>query len=498
MNILSDKLQKIISMLSGKKRLTKSQIEEGLEQIRDALIEADVSLKVIQHFTEAVKRDATGHEVISGVTPADMFIKIVYDSLVASFGAPSAGLTIKEPTRLSEILLCGLQGSGKTTTCGKLARYYKQKRDILLVSLDIYRPAANEQLKILSEQSGVGFFDRGNEKKLTSIIKDAQKFAKKNAVNMIIYDTAGRTQIDKEMLAELKSVYNRIRPCETILVCDSMTGQSALSVTAEFKATVPVSGLIFTKYDSDARGGAVLSVSQVTDSKVKFVGIGEKLTDLDLFDPSRITDRILGKGDIVGLVNKAQENIDEEKAARLISKIENKEFDLQDFQDQLSQIRGMGPLENVIAMIPGMSKAARSVNTDESDFIRMESIINSMTKTERSRPFMLNNSRKMRVARGSGTTVLAVNQLLKKYGDMKNIMKKMKSPSKMSKMMEQVTGGQFDISGFEQKINAQNFNEKTVHSSPDGVKTPSLTPDGGSFPFSMESLKNINPFSKKV
>ncbi len=447
LNHLTDKLTSTLSKFKLKKRLTEENIHEGVREIRLALIEADVNLKVIKKFISRVKEQSLGEEVLKHISSGDMFTKIVHDNLVHFLGGEGgSSLTFEPPTKISNILLCGLQGSGKTTTCGKLANRLKKSRDILLVSLDTYRPAANEQLKVLAEQCGVAFYDRGNEKNLKKIIKAANKHAQKKIHNCIIWDTAGRTQVDESLMKELAQVTKIINPCENILVVDAMTGQQAVSVAEAFNQAVTITSLLFTKFDSETRGGAVLSVKEIVGVPIKLIGVGEKISDLDEFVPSRIADRMLGMGDVIGLVNKAQEVFDEEQSEKLNKKLKNKEFDLQDFFDQIKQMKKFGSVENLLGMIPGMSGKLKDANVDESQFDKAFYIIQSMTRDEKNRPFIINNKRKQRIAIGSGTSVVEINKILKKFKEMKSMMSKMSSPAKMKKMMKQVMGENMDNS----------------------------------------------------
>ena len=437
----------VLSKFKLKKRLTEDSIKEGVRDIRLALIEADVNLKVIKSFINRVKEQALGEKVLKNVSSGNMFIKIVHDNLVHFLGGEAnSGLILEPPTRVSNILLCGLQGSGKTTTCGKLANHLKKSRDVLLVSLDIYRPAANEQLKVLADQCNVTFYDRKNEKNLKKIIKDTLKYAKEKVYNCIIWDTAGRTQVDTELMKELVQVTQLIDPCENILVVDSLTGQQAVSVAEAFNQAVSITSLLFTKFDSETRGGAVLSVKEIVGVPIKLIGVGEKISDLDEFVPSRIADRMLGLGDVVGLVNKAQEIFDEEQSEKISKKLKNKEFDLQDFFDQIKQLKKFGSMESILNMIPGMSRKINGDNIDESQFDKILYIIQSMTRDEKKRPFIINNKRKQRIALGSGTNIMEINKLLKKFKEIKSMMSKMNSPAKMKKTMKQIIGEDIDTS----------------------------------------------------
>ncbi|HBE01710.1 MAG TPA: signal recognition particle protein, partial [Spirochaetia bacterium] len=392
LDFLVDRFTSVFSRLSGQKIITENSIEEGVDDIRKALLAADVSIPVINDIIAKIKENAFGQKVTKSVSPVQEFIHIVNNSLIGILGSEKSSLLLAEPTACSKILLCGLQGSGKTTTCAKLARFLKEKRNILLVSLDINRAAAQEQLVILGRQIGVDVFDRQPGMDIKKTISLSRKQADTGFKNCIIYDTAGRVQIDSSLMSELGETYSLIKPDETLLVCDAMTGQAALSVAVEFSKTVKLSGLVFTKFDSDARGGAVLSVKHVTGQPVKFIGTGEKIGDLDEFDPARIAGRILGMGDVVKLVESAKQQISEEKAKKLQEKIKKNSFSLQDFLEQLEAMQNMGPLENVMKMIPGMQAQMKNTAVDDRDFIRMKAIIQSMTPKERENENILNGS----------------------------------------------------------------------------------------------------------
>ena len=444
---ITDNFSTIFNKLGLNKKLTEANIQEGIRDIRMALIEADVALPVIKSFVAKVKEKTLGTEILKGVASREMFIQAVHRSLVDFLGSGEyKGFELLEPTRTTHILLCGLQGSGKTTTIGKIGNHLKNTRNCIAVSLDIYRPAANEQLKIISEQAGIAFFDRGDRTDLKGIIKEAKKYAEKNVYNCILWDTAGRIQVDFELMKELSQVSKWITPNETVLICDSMTGQQALSVAEEFKKAVKIDSLIFTKFDSGTRGGAVLSVKEIVGSPVKYIGIGEKIQDFDEFVPSRIADRMLGMGDIVALVNKAQDVVDEKKASRIAEKIKKNEFDLSDFLEQLEQLNKMGSLQSVLEMVPGMRQKIKNANIDENQFNKLKYIIQSMTLKEKEKPFIINNSRKQRIAKGCGYTIMDVNRLIKRFNEMKSMMKQMSSSAKMKKMMSRLMGGDVDMS----------------------------------------------------
>jgi len=439
LDTLSKKFTNIFNKLGTKKRLTEKNIQDSIREIRMSLIEADVNIKVIKSLISQIKEQALGEEVLKSVSPAQQFTKIVHENLVNFLGGDYTGkLHLNQPNKTSSVLLCGLQGSGKTTTCAKIANKYKDNRDVLLASLDVYRPAAQEQLQILGKQIGVDVYDWNGEKKIKKLIKNIQKYDDKNAKNLIIFDTAGRVQIDANMMEELKTISKELKPQENLLVCDSMTGQTAVNVAKEFKNYIDISGLVFTKFDSDTRGGAALSVKYITDKPVKFIGIGEKTEDIDEFSPSRIADRILGMGDVVKFVEKAEQAVDAEKAQKLQEKIKKLSFDLQDFLDQIEQMQKMGSMESLINMMPGMSSKVNTDDIDESQIIKMKAIIQSMTQKERTNARIINGSRKSRIAKGSGTNILQVNQLIKKYNEMKKMMKKMNKPGKMKKLLSQM------------------------------------------------------------
>lgn len=433
---LTDKFTGLWNNLKRQKRLTETNIEEGIREIRLALLEADVHLDVVRYFINQIKEQAIGQKIITNVDPVNMFIKIVNDAVVEILGGISTKINLKETNRISSILVCGLQGSGKTTSLAKLAYLLKDGRDILSVSLDIHRPAAAEQLKILSEKAGISYFDRGEEKNLLKIIKTAYEYADRKVKNLILFDSAGRTQVDEDMLDELKLIYKTIKPDENILVCDTMLGQQSLAVSQKFKEVVPIDSLLFTKFDSDSRGGAILSVKKILDIPIKYVGIGEKIDELDVFDPVRVANRILGMGDVVGLVKQAEKAMEGIKTEDLAEKIKQNKFDLGDFLEQLEAMKKMGSMESILSMIPGLSGKVKNINLKPEQLVKMEAVIKSMTYKERKKPIILNNSRKMRISKGSGTSILDVNQLVKKFFEAKEMMRKMSNPKKGKKMLE--------------------------------------------------------------
>jgi len=425
---LTLKLESAFKKLRGYGKLTEANIAESLKEIRRALLEADVNYKVTKDFVAAVQEKAVGEEVMRSVTPGQLVVKIVHDELVRLLG--SSTMQVKTagipPTIL---MLSGLQGSGKTTFAGKLAGYLKKHgRKPMLVASDVYRPAAIEQLKVLGRSLDIPVYDEGigDPVKIAfnSIAAARQKFC-----DTIILDTAGRLHIDEAMMDELVKVKNRIRPHEILFVADGMTGQDAVNTATEFSSKLNFDGVVLTKMDGDARGGAALSIRAVTGKPIKFLSIGEKLDEIEQFYPDRLASRILGMGDVVTLVEKAQDTIDEEKAKKLEAKLKKAEFDLEDFRDQLQQIKKMGSLESLLKMIPGMNQQLGNANVDEKGLVRVEAIINSMTKEERHSPRILNGNRRKRIAMGSGTRVQDVNQLMNQFQQMKKMMKQMKGKS---------------------------------------------------------------------
>lgn len=425
---LTDKLGQVFKKLRGHGRITESNISEALREVRIALLEADVHLKVVKEFLDRVKEKALGQEVLASVTPAQQFIKIVADELVNILGSQTYELDFsgKPP---AVIMLVGLQGSGKTTQAAKLALLLRnKKRKPGLVCLDIYRPAAYDQLKKLAAQISVPFFEYDKPKEPLNIAKESLIFADKVGVDTLIFDTAGRLHIDQELMDELKTLRNNIKINEVLLVVDSMIGQEALNVADKFNREVNLTGLILTKLDGDARGGAALSAKSVTGVPIKFIGIGEKLNALEVFHPDRMASRILGMGDIVSLVEKAQEVVEKEKAVEWQQKLRKGVFTLEDFREQFKYVKKMGSFESVMGFIPGMNKLKNEIDWDkiEKDFKRMNAIIDSMTIKERRNPDIINGNRKRRIAMGSGTTVQEVNTLLKNYFEAKRIFNQIK------------------------------------------------------------------------
>ncbi len=423
---LSDKLQTIFERLGSKGKLTENDVNVAMREVRMALLEADVNFKVVKDFVERVKLRAIGAEVMESLTPAQMVVKIVNEELVELLGKPAPLNTSGQPPHA--IMLVGLQGAGKTTMAAKLAlRLKKAGQRPLLVAADIYRPAAIKQLELLGKQIDVPVHSEGTDVAASSITKNALRIAREKAYTVVILDTAGRLQIDDAMMQELEQVRMVTRPADILLVVDAMTGQEAVNVADGFNKRVPLTGLIMTKIDGDARGGAALSIRQVTGVPIKFLGTGEKLADLEPFAPDRLAGRILGMGDVLSLIERAQENMSEDSALAMEKRLTEGQFDLEDFLEQLKQVKKLGPLGDLLGMIPGMSKIAKDVDPRETEktLKRTEAIISSMTIAERRAPDLLNASRRRRIAAGSGVEVQDVNQLMKQFRDMQKMMKQM-------------------------------------------------------------------------
>jgi signal recognition particle subunit SRP54 len=424
---LTEKLESIFKKLRGKGRLDEENIKDALKEIRMALLEADVNFKVVKDFIEDVRTRSIGQEVIESITPGQQVVKIVHDRLIELMGGGSS--QIRFGSRFpAPIMLVGLQGCGKTTTAVKLARYLKnQGKRVYLVSADVYRPAAVTQLKMLAEKNGIGIFDTGDLGDPVKICVQAVEEAKRDGYEVIVVDTAGRLAIDVEMMDELKRIKGMILPSEILFVADAMTGQDAVNVAGKFDEILGIDGVIMTKMDGDARGGAALSLKAVMGKPIKFVGMGEKVDALEVFYPDRMASRILGMGDILTLVEKAQTAVDENYAKDLEKKIRKNEFSLEDFRDQLKQISKMGSLTDILGMIPGMKKLKdmKDMKPDEKEIVKTVAIIDSMTRKERLNYLIIDGQRRKRIARGSGTTVQDVNRLLKSYVDIKKVMKKM-------------------------------------------------------------------------
>jgi len=421
---LSVKLEKAFQNLKGQGRITEINVANTIKEIRKALIDADVNYKVAKEVTDEIKEKALGQNVLTAISPGQLLTKITNDELTLLMGGESEDITIEGNPAI--ILIAGLQGSGKTTFSGKLAYYLKrQGRQVLLTACDIYRPAAIDQLKVLGEQIGVEVYAEPDNKDAVKIAKAAIEYAKKNNHRIVIVDTAGRLAVDEAMMDEIASLKEVLKPSETLFVVDSMTGQDAVNTARTFNERLNFDGVVLTKLDGDTRGGAALSIRRVVEKPIKFVSSGEKMETLDRFYPDRMAGRILGMGDVVSLVEKAQESFNQEEAARLQKKIRKNQFDFNDFLTQLEQIKKMGNMKDLLGMVPGMGKAIKDVNIDDNSFKPIEAVIRSMTNKERENPEIINSSRKNRIAVGSGTSVQQVNQLLKQFEDMRKMMKTM-------------------------------------------------------------------------
>ncbi len=431
---LSERLERSFKILKGEGKITEINVAETLKEVRRSLLDADVNYKVAKTFTDTVKQKALGQNVLTSVKPGQLMVKIVHDELAALMGGQASELNLK--SRPAVILMVGLNGAGKTTLSGKLALLLKNKKNRrpLLVACDVYRPAAVEQLRVLAEQIGVPIYMNPASKDPVQIALEGIKEAKAKAYDTVIVDTAGRLAVDEELMQEIKAIKDATQPDETLFVVDSMTGQDAVNTAKEFNDRLDYDGVVLTKLDGDTRGGAALSIRTVVDKPIKFVGTGEKMEALDVFHPERMADRILGMGDIVSLVERAQEQFDEAEARKLQRKILKNQFGFDDFLAQIQQIKKMGNLKDLASMIPGVGKALKDVDIDDNAFKGIEAIILSMTPKERSNPEILNQSRKMRIAKGSGTTIQEVNRLVKQFEQTRKMMKMM-TGSKMGKMM---------------------------------------------------------------
>lgn len=424
-NSLSEKLQNVFKNLKGKGRLTEADVKAALKEVKMALLEADVNFKVVKNFIKTVQDRAIGQDVMNSLTPAQMVIKIVNEELVSLMGDETKEITLKPGNEITIIMMCGLQGAGKTTTTAKLAGKFKQKgKRPLLVACDVYRPAAIKQLQINGEKQGVEVFSMGDGHKPVNIAKAAVEHAAKNNLNVVILDTAGRLHIDEGMMDELIEIKENLNVDHTVLVVDAMTGQDAVNVSETFNNRIGITGVILTKLDGDTRGGAALSIRAVTGKPILYIGMGEKLSDLEQFYPDRMASRILGMGDILTLIDKAQSEIDEEKAKELESKIKKAEFDFDDFLESMAQVKKMGGISSMLSMLPNMGLPA-DVEVDDDAFKGIEAIIFSMTKEERKNPAILNPSRKKRIAKGAGVDISEVNKLVKQQEQMKKMMKQM-------------------------------------------------------------------------
>lgn len=440
---LSDRLERSFKMLKGQGRITEINVAETLKDVRRALLDADVHYKIAKTFTDTVKEKALGEQILTSVKPNEMMVKIVHDELATLMGGEMEDINLKgNPT---VILIAGLQGSGKTTFSGKLANHLKGKKgkSPLLIAGDVYRPAAIDQLKVLGEQISVPVYTEEGNQDPVSIAKSGIKHAKQMGYDLVIVDTAGRLAIDEQMMNEIASVKKAIAPHEILFVVDSMTGQDAVNTAREFNERLDFDGVVLTKLDGDTRGGAALSIRTVVDKPIKYVSAGEKLDSLDVFHPSRMADRILGMGDIVSLVEKAQEQFDQEEARKLQKKIAKNQFNFDDFLSQIQQIKKMGNLKDLAGMIPGVGKALKNLDMDDDAFKGIEAIIHSMTPEERANPAIMNGSRRKRIANGSGTNIQEVNRLIKQFDETRRMMKQMTAGGRknMARMMNQMPRG---------------------------------------------------------
>ncbi len=422
---LSSKLDKAFQILKGHGKITEINVAETLKEVRRALLDADVNYKIAKEFTSTVKEKALGQKVLTSLQPGQLMVKIVRDELARLMGSDAVGLSLE--SKPSVILMSGLQGSGKTTFTGKLALHLKKrlKKNPLLVACDVYRPAAIDQLGVVAEQVGASWYFDKEEKNPVKIAKAGLKKASEDKHDVVIIDTAGRLAIDDVLMNEIKEIHSAIRPSETLFVVDSMTGQDAVNTAKAFNSVLNFDGVILTKLDGDTRGGAALSIKSVVDKPIKFIGTGEKMEAIDIFYPDRMADRILGMGDVVSLVERAQEQFDEEKAKIISKKIAKNQFGYDDFLSQIQQVKKMGNMKDLMGMIPGVGKITKDIDIDDNAFKGIEVIIGSMTQKERSQPQLMNHSRKMRIAKGSGKPIEEVNQLIKQFEQMSKMMKMM-------------------------------------------------------------------------
>ncbi|MEY3426187.1 MAG: hypothetical protein RL265_478 [Bacteroidota bacterium] len=438
---LTEKFERAFKVLKGHGQITEINVAETLKEVRRALLDADVNFKTAKDFTNIVKEKALGRDVLKSVSPSQLMVKICHEELVELMGGNETEINIKGNPGI--VLMSGLQGSGKTTFSGKLASYLKTKKgkNVLLVACDVYRPAAIDQLHVLGEQLSVEVYSNKEEKDPVKIATAAVQYAKSKGFNVVIVDTAGRLAIDEQMMDEIARVKEAIQPTETLFVVDSMTGQDAVQTAKAFNEKINFDGVVLTKLDGDTRGGAALSIKAIVEKPIKFVGTGEKMDALDVFYPSRMADRILGMGDVVSLVERAQEQFNEEEARKLQKRISKDQFDFNDFLGQLQQIKKMGNVKDLMGMIPGMGKAMKDVEIEDDAFKHIEAIILSMTPQERSNPSLMNGQRKIRIAKGSGLNIQEVNKLMKQFEDTKKMMKMMSNPKNMMNMMKQMKGG---------------------------------------------------------
>ena len=435
---LSTKLDKAFQVLKGHGKITEINVAETLKEVRRALLDADVNFKIAKEFTVRVKEKALGQKVLTSLQPGQLLVKIVKDELVELMGSTAVGINLdSKPT---VILMSGLQGSGKTTFTGKLALYLKKKhsKKPLLVACDVYRPAAIDQLGVVAEQVGAEIYEDREEKNPVKIAEAALEVAKKDKHDLVLIDTAGRLAVDQVLMNEIKAIHQAINPSETLFVVDSMTGQDAVNTAKAFNDILNFDGVVLTKLDGDTRGGAALSIKSVVDKPIKFIGTGEKMEAIDVFYPERMADRILGMGDVVSLVERAQEQFDQEQARRINKKIAKNQFGFDDFLSQIQQVKKMGNMKDLMGMIPGVGKMMKGVDIDDNSFQGIEVIIGSMTPKERSQPQLINHSRKQRIAKGSGTSIQEVNQLIKQFEQMSKMMKMMQGGKgkQMMKMLQ--------------------------------------------------------------
>jgi len=431
---LAEKLQNALGKLKGKGKLSEKDVDSAMREVKLALLEADVNFKVVKNFINTVRERAVGAEVMESLTPGQQVIKIVNEELTKLMGEKESKIEFSN-TPPTVIMMCGLQGAGKTTTSGKLAALLKKKgKRPLLVACDVYRPAAIKQLEVVGEKVEVPVFTMGDKQNPVNIAKASVEHGKKNGNDVIIIDTAGRLHIDESLMEELENIKNQVKPTEILLVVDAMTGQDAVTVAESFNDKLGISGVILKKLDGDARGGAALSIRAVTNKPIKFVGMGEKLDQLEIFYPNRMASRILGMGDVLSLIEKAQASFDEKKALELEKKLRSQQFTFEDFLEQLQQMKNMGPMSQILEMIPGVnSKQLKNLNVDEKELVHIEAIIQSMTKEERLDPSIIDGSRRKRIAKGSGTSIQEVNKLLKQFNETKKMLKKFSGMEKTFK-----------------------------------------------------------------
>jgi len=437
LDLLKDKLQSVFKTMRGYGKISEANVTDAVREVRLALLAADVNYQVAKEFCDEVKTKALGAEVLASIRPGEQFVKIVHDELLAIFGSDTKELTPNRPLR---ILLCGLNGAGKTTTCGKLAAWFKKrKQHIVLVAGDLARPAAIEQLQILGQQVGVTVLTFPGEKSPEKVAQMAREEITRLRAEVAIFDAAGRLDVDDALLAELEAVGKAWEPQESLLVADAATGQTAVKVAQAFHSRVPLTGMVLSKFDADTRGGAALSFQRVTQVPIRFLGTGEGIDALELFDPERLVGRLLGMGDIVGLVEKAQSEFDMASTEKMAQKLAKNSFDLQDFLDQIKMVKKLGPLQNILGMIPGMPKMPDSVDGEKS-LRRVEAMIRSMTPEERTRPSVLNARRRQRIARGSGTSVSELNELMHRFEEMKKMMQKLTRGGRPDQMLKNLMG----------------------------------------------------------